>query len=93
MGWGYGAQNCTYIHQNAAQVNQYIVVPKTKNPPSLQLQKFGSPIVISQLILMLSAIEFDDQLLVDTGKVGNLWSDRVLAAKAAFQLVSSKGMP
>jgi len=47
----------------------------------LHLQKNGSLLIVSKLFLMLTAIKFDHQLLLDAGKIDDVSSNRVLTAK------------
>jgi hypothetical protein len=49
-----------------------IIVPKTYHPISLALEEFCPPFIICDLIGMLAAIEFDNQLGFGVHKIGNI---------------------
>jgi hypothetical protein len=44
-------------------------------------EKFGSPRVVTLLLGVLTAIEFNDQSALDAGEVGDVEADRVLASE------------
>ena len=50
--------------------------------------------IVVVLLLMLSAIQLDCELFLDTGKVGNVFSNRILATKSiAVKLFTSQCPP
>ncbi len=50
--------------------------------------------VVILLLLMLSAIQLDYELFFDTGEIGNVFSDRILAAKSvAVKLFAPQCLP
>ena len=60
---------------------QHVMVPEANDTESRRIQPSSPLLIIDHLILMLRAIEFDDQLLVDTAKIDNVGSHLMLAAE------------
>lgn len=48
----------------------------------MRTQKIRSLFIISKLLLMLASIQFNHQPQLDTGEIGDVSSDSVLAAEA-----------
>ncbi|MES2405488.1 MAG: hypothetical protein V4567_14305, partial [Pseudomonadota bacterium] len=70
-----------------------LVVPESKHPKSRRLERRGAAFVISALIEMLAAIEFDDQAVLQTNEIENVARHPVLAAKLHAELCIAQVMP
>jgi hypothetical protein len=46
----------------------------------MHLHECGSPLVISNLLLMLATVQLNDQLLFETSKISDVRADRMLAS-------------
>nr|WP_326857302.1 hypothetical protein [Noviherbaspirillum sp.] len=76
--------------QYAIEILRYIVVPETENLPALRLHECGSVFIVLNPLLMLSAVEFDNEHFLDAGEVGDVGVDGVLAAEAvSVQLLAA----
>ena len=66
-------------HRISPQKN--IVVPKAQYPITSCTQQFVASMVHSSSLLMLPAIDFDDQAGLEAHEVNDVWADRSLPAK------------
>jgi len=71
--------------QNATNVRQHIIIPKSQHAITELLQKFVADLV-PQRFRVLSAIDFNDDFLLSTDKVADLATDWFLSN----ELVSTK---
>lgn len=58
---------------------QNLIVPVTQNFPALLLQPFGTCSVCSQQFAVLTTIHLDSQFQLNTGKIQNKFTNRMLA--------------
>lgn len=80
--------------QHAFQIPHHIVIPEAQDTPPLCLQKIRSLLVIGKPILMLSTIQFYRQQLLDTSKINDELTHRMLAAETvAINLLASQRTP
>lgn len=63
--------------QDTIQIFEDFVVPEADNLPTLVFQP-GGAFQILRIIVMLTAIQFDDQLSLDANEVGYIPADRML---------------
>ena len=68
--FGYGLKNSVHISQN-------IIVPEAKHPIASCLQKGRSRVSLAACVL--AAIHFDNQLVIATQKIADVWPNRHLA--------------
>jgi hypothetical protein len=62
-------------------ISQYVVIPESQHPISEPAQKSSSLLIVSFLIGMLSAIDFDHQLGVQAKEVDDVRLDGLLPPK------------
>jgi hypothetical protein len=61
--------------------------PEADNPPAFLFKDFRSPLVGLDLKGVVVAVDLDDEILRNTGKVGKEWADRMLSSE--FQTIHS----
>ena len=66
--------------EDVVELRKYIGIPESQNPITLLLQPAVTLIVVI-VVRMLAAVQFDDETSVKANKVGDVVSDRNLAAK------------
>ena len=66
---------------NPFNILENLVIPEPKHPKSLRLQPFGSIRIVRGLLIMLPAVQFDDELRFKTDEVSNIFFKRHLLAK------------
>lgn len=60
----------------------------------MQLKKCSPVFIVVEFLLMLPAIQLNHNVLFDTGKIGNISSDRVLAPESmSIQLLAPQSSP
>jgi|UPI00077BD116 hypothetical protein len=67
---------------DALQVTQNIVVPEADHPPALGFEIARAGFIISGLGIVLTAIDFNDQLFRSGGEVGDIRADGYLPVEA-----------
>jgi hypothetical protein len=67
---------------DAFQIAQYVVVPEADDAPALRFEITGSGFVIGSALVMLSAINLDDQLFGACGEIRDIRPDRDLPVEA-----------
>jgi hypothetical protein len=77
----------------ARQVVHHVTVPKTDDVVAVASEFRGSRPIGHLLPSMLTAVEFDDELMRRAGEVGDVGSDRVLSAKAVRKTQFAQGTP
>jgi len=81
-GWGGGGEDSTLSHfQNAVDVRQYVVIPKSEDSITLGFQKLGPPHVTFDLSGVLTAVDLNDNLQAMTGEIDNVVTESHLPAK------------
>lgn len=73
---------------------QYVVVPETDDPESPGLQPSsttGVPFPVASVIVV-AAIEFDDQPVFEAGEIDDVGAKRVLTAKACLRQATAAQM-
>jgi hypothetical protein len=78
--------------QDTLHVRQNIVVPKPQYAVAL-LPQPAIPRCVPRRLRMLSAIDLDRQLCVQTDEINDETSDRVLAAELRAQLLAAHATP
>lgn len=68
---------------DAIHVLEYIEICHAKHAPAVCLKIRSAPCIVLQLLRrpMRCAVDFDDQMLAHTGKVGDVGADGMLSAK------------
>jgi hypothetical protein len=61
------------------------MIPEAYYAISCGAQPAGSPLIVGNLLQMLRAIEFDDQLLIDAAKIDNVCTDLMLSSELQAQ--------
>lgn len=77
----------------SVHVLRYIVIPKTDHFVAKRFKTLCSFFVVLHLLQVLTAVQFDDELLLDAHEIGNKVSDGVLTAKVDAQLVVANSCP
>ena len=94
QGWWCALQFLHYHFKHPVQIFQHIMVPEAHYLPALLVQILASGVIVSFLVLVLSAIQFDHQHSFHTRKVRNISAYRMLAPEAAaFKLSSPHRAP
>ena len=87
-----GIQLSQYFLQHRISLLQHFIIPKPYYPKSIRLQKSGSLGIACNLLRMLPAIQFHDQLLLDTNEINDIRGNGMLSPKlepaevAVFQM-------
>ena len=81
-GWGWARKGAANRLQHSVKIGQYLVVPEAKNVISAFLKVSGPISARAQALAVLTAIDFDDELSIETDEVDDVAADRTLAAKA-----------
>jgi len=76
-----GFQRFNNHRDNAIQISQHFVVPKTHDTIALRLQPRGPHRVLGGLHGMLATIDFDDKLCPMADEIHNIGADRRLLTK------------
>ncbi|MDI3469292.1 MAG: hypothetical protein OJF62_001355 [Pseudolabrys sp.] len=71
-GWGEGARN---IFKHSISILKDFIVPEPQDAPSFRRKKCVSPFV-SHTVDMLAAIQFNNEMLLDSCEVDNVRSNR-----------------
>jgi hypothetical protein len=79
--------------ENAVRVVHYIIVPEPEEAKTLRFDKAGAPFVIRLGAGVLTTIKLNDQLLGETGKVGEVGTDRHLSPPFAAGQLGSECTP
>ncbi|MDI3468548.1 MAG: hypothetical protein OJF62_000611 [Pseudolabrys sp.] len=66
--------------KHAIPIGEHIVVPEAKDTPSFRGQE-SAAFEVTGTLDMLATVEFDDEPLLDRGKVRNVKPDRHLSAE------------
>ncbi len=75
------------------QVCEHLIVPKSKDSVAVRLQEGGASFIFMKKTRVLGAIEFNDKTPFDRAEVGEVRTDRVLAAKFRVPNSTSPQMP
>src|SRR6185312_6978178 len=70
--------------QNTVDILDDVVVPEAQHAKACLLEKLGAPRVLLRSRRMLAAIQFNNEPLLVTDKVGGKSEDRLLAAELRF---------
>jgi len=72
----------------------HVIVTESDDPPTSGTKKILALSVGDDLIVVVFTIDFDDQTMLDTGKVDEEAADRMLATEfQAAQTPSTQGIP
>ena len=82
-----------YGEYNAINVIRHFVVPKADNFVAEQVQAFCSFFIVLFLFQVLTSIQFNNEFLFDTDKIGNVLANGVLPSKVDSQLVVADECP
>jgi hypothetical protein len=83
-----------YLLQHGLRLLKYLVIPETQNEKSLRLDQAVALVVVVGVLNMLTAIEFYDDLCLQTRKVRDESSYRHLPSKSvASDLAVTKVTP
>jgi hypothetical protein len=63
------------------QVCEHLAIPESKHSVAVRLQKGSASFIFMRKMRVLGAIEFNDETPFDRAEVGEVGTDRVLAAK------------
>lgn len=64
--------------QNHLRTIQYVVIPKAQHGQTLRCQPLVTPVIISNMIAVLSTIHFDDHSTFKADKVDDIWPHGLL---------------
>jgi hypothetical protein len=92
-GWGGGLEAVLDIFENRLRLQQRLAIRKAQYAKTLLAEPPCALRVSRALILVLPAIELDDQHAFDAAEIDEVRPDRMLAAKLHAQLMSSKAHP
>jgi hypothetical protein len=67
--------------QDSLKIFQHFIVPESNDVESLALKDSGVQNIVGCALVVLPAVEFDDQLLLDAGEVHDVFVDNDLAAE------------
>src|SRR5579864_6962447 len=69
--------------KNKIEILNHLDIPVTHHTESLALEKSCARCISCNIRSdrMLTAIEFDNELLLEANRVNNIWSDRLLASE------------
>ena len=70
-----------------------LIIPKPQNSKARRCKELGSLLIFSNCIRMLPAIQFNDQLLLQTDEIEHEIVERVLAAKFDTELLAAQMLP
>jgi hypothetical protein len=65
--------------QNSLRVPNHVVVPEPQNEITHRFQRRGSLVISLSVLVMLSTIDFDDELPVSTEEIDDILADRSLS--------------
>lgn len=78
------------VFQHCLALLQHFIVPVAHHPVALGFEVLGATLVVVLLILMLGAVEFNDDFSIFAEKVDDVVADGDLAAEfVAVQLASA----
>jgi hypothetical protein len=70
------------------------VIPVSQYPEALLYQPSAPLSIVFNLITMLSAVDLDDQVALETHEINNVWADRLLASELeAVQPAVTQSLP
>lgn len=69
------------------------IIPKANYSVALGFEIFGSFAIVFFLLQALTAIQFNNEFLLDTAEIGNIFSDGVLSSEIHPKLVFAKICP
>ncbi len=79
---------------HAFEVRQHLVVPEAYNPVALGLEEAGSLCFLRRQLLVLAAVNFDNQARVVADNIGNVTPQRHLPAESVpVDLIRSQDSP
>ena len=78
--------------QNLFNICEHLVVPESKDPVALRIEKRGADFIFARSLGMLSAIEFDDKASFRRAEVSEVRSDRELTAKLGLAHLTAPQM-
>lgn len=92
---GSTAQHPPDLRQHVLTLAQYLIVPEPHNPPPRGLQALAAMAIGSGLrrLGVLTTVEFDDQTLLDAGKVEDEPFGAVLTTELDAELVVAQALP
>lgn len=72
-------QRFEYRFKHGLRFQQHLVIPKPQHPKPSFFDLPVSMAIVLRVVLMLSAIQFDDQFGFDAGEIGDIGTNRNLA--------------
>jgi hypothetical protein len=97
LGWGVNRalalQRCVDFLDDTRKIAEHIVVPKPEHPIAALAQESRSLIVVCKTFRMLSAVDFDDQTVLETDEVRDIRPKRNLTAKSRADLMVAQRSP
>jgi hypothetical protein len=94
LGWGSrGSEKVLNLRENRLRLHQRFVIRKTQHTKPALAEPLRADRVLRALILMLPAVELDDQQPFDAAEIDDVPTDRMLAAKLDTQLMSPQMHP
>ena len=80
--------------QNFLNILEHLIVPETKHPVALRIEKRSADFIFAGSLDMLCAVKLDDDLAFGRAKVGEVTPNRELSSKlGAPHLASSQIAP
>jgi hypothetical protein len=94
LGWGSrGSEKVLNLCENRLRLHQRFAIRKAQHAKPAPAEPLRACLVPRALILMLPAVELDDQHPFDAAEIDDVRTDRMLAAKLDTQLMSPQMHP
>jgi hypothetical protein len=82
-----------YRFQHTLEVLQNIAVPKAQNAIATRLKPSRARLIVSDPVVVLAAVDLDQQAMRQTGEIDDVWADRNLAPKTAAADLTVSQLP
>jgi hypothetical protein len=80
--------------EHTLRVGQHFVIPESENLKSVRYQNVGAGEVVVLSQIVLPTVEFDDQAKFETGEIGKVTGDRMLAPESeSLQTTGTQVVP
>ncbi len=92
-GRGGGLEAVLNLGENRLCLHQSFAIREAQHVETLLTEPLRACRVLRALILMLPAVQLDDQHAFDAAEIDDVWTDRMLAAKSNAQLMPAQTYP
>ena len=80
--------------QYQVQILEHQIIPESNHPEALRVQPVGAAIIFLGLLSLLSAIQLQDQPVLEADEIGDEWTDLSLSTESAsIELTMAQVIP